>query len=101
MRDGNASARTGSGRASLKVTTLRTKQRLYSTHERATFAAPSYLPFYEGRFLTRTLQLMAHAELSQKGVRPSCGILKKGKKLRVVASPAEQMMILRSNAIRG
>ena len=47
VRDADASTRAGSGRASLKATTLRTKQRLEinSTHERATFAAASYLPF--------------------------------------------------------
>ena len=39
---------------------------------------------------------MAHAELSQKVVRPRCGILKKGKKLSVVTSHGEQMMILKS-----
>ena len=39
---------------------------------------------------------MVHAELLQKVVSPSCGILKKGKKLRVVTFPAEQMMILKS-----
>jgi len=39
---------------------------------------------------------MAHAELSQEVVRPRCGILKKGKKLKVVPSPAAQMMILKS-----
>ena len=39
---------------------------------------------------------MVHAELSQKVVRRRCGILKKGKKLRFVTSPAEQMMILKS-----
>ena len=47
-------------------------------------------------FLSQTLQLMAHAELSQKVVRPRCGILKKGKQLKVVTSPVEQMMILKS-----
>ena len=39
---------------------------------------------------------MVHADLSQKVVRPRCGILKKGMKVRVVTSPAGQMMILKS-----
>ena len=37
---------------------------------------------------------MAHTELLQRFVRPRCEILKKCKKLRVVTSPAEQVMIL-------
>ena len=38
---------------------------------------------------------MAHAELLQRVVRPRCGILKKGKKLRAVTSSAEQVMIFK------
>ena len=47
VHDTDASTRAGSGRASLKATTLHTKQtlKINSMHERATFAAASYLSF--------------------------------------------------------